>query len=320
MKVSLIVPVYNAAACLVQSLESIRLQSYKDLEICFIDDCSTDESPEILRRFKQDFPGDVIICRHETNRGVAAARNTGLDTVTGDYVTFLDADDALKPDAISLAVAAAENADIVGWDWILAQPGSERYMRQPDCKSPEDVLKALMNGTMRWNLWLFMARRSLYEGIRFIPGQNMGEDMMVMMRILMKAATYKTVRKALYRYEQTDSSVSKSMTERNISQVSANVAAVETALAASQYANLAEPYMDFLKQSVKLPLLVSSKKTDWKRWAGWFPESDKSVMLNKALPARTRILQYLGARHCWLGIRLYNMIYKCAYRIKFRNK
>jgi len=113
MKVSIIVPVYNAEKFLDRCLESIALQTYAHLEIILVNDGSTDQSGEICDEFaRQDNRVKVI---HKKNGGLSSARNAGLDIASGDYVFYLDSDDYLAKDCIERAVEISLNhlADIV---------------------------------------------------------------------------------------------------------------------------------------------------------------------------------------------------------------
>ncbi|WP_300363915.1 glycosyltransferase family 2 protein [Fusobacterium sp.] len=98
MKVSIIIPVYNKENYIKRCLESILDQTYSDLEIFCVDDGSTDKSYNILKEY-QEKDKRIIVIKQE-NRGVGEARNTALKKVIGDYILFVDADDALKKDAI----------------------------------------------------------------------------------------------------------------------------------------------------------------------------------------------------------------------------
>ncbi|MFA5205622.1 MAG: glycosyltransferase [Lentisphaeria bacterium] len=99
-KISVIVPCYNAGGLIGDALASIRRQNYAPLEIIVIDDGSTDDSAERIKRL-----GDDILFLRQDNRGPAAARNAGLKRATGDYIAFLDADD-LWPEGKLTAQAA----------------------------------------------------------------------------------------------------------------------------------------------------------------------------------------------------------------------
>ena len=102
--VSVIVPVYNVEAYLAASLESLEKQTYKNLEIILIDDGSTDGGGAMLDDFAKKHKNAKAI--HQKNKGLSAARNLGLEKMTGDYVCFLDSDDFLADDAIECMVDA----------------------------------------------------------------------------------------------------------------------------------------------------------------------------------------------------------------------
>lgn len=96
LKISVIVPVYNAETFLNKCIDSIRKQSYEALEIILINDGSLDGSGMICESYKKlDSRVKVI---HQKNAGVSAARNAGLDIARGDFVTFVDSDDYIQPD------------------------------------------------------------------------------------------------------------------------------------------------------------------------------------------------------------------------------
>ena len=109
MKVSIVIPIYNVSAYIENCLESVRKQIYQDLEVILVDDCGTDNSMEIVQEYLEyhNFV-EVKIIHHTHNRGLSAARNTGLEAATGDYVYFLDSDDALMEDCIFILVAPVE--------------------------------------------------------------------------------------------------------------------------------------------------------------------------------------------------------------------
>jgi glycosyltransferase involved in cell wall biosynthesis len=290
------------------------------LELIFINDCSVDQSVAVIsEQIAMSANGIEIkskILHHEVNRGVAAARNTGLDAATGDYIYYVDADDWIEADAVEQLIHEAQqkDADIVGLEWHLAFEKNERYMKQAAFETPEEALRNLMGGVMRWNLWLFMVRRSLYEtnGIRFIEGMNMGEDMMVMIKLLTCATTVSLLKKPLYHYVQINvNSLTRTYSQEHIRQVTANVAEVERYIANSRWADQLKTNIHFLKLNIKLPLLITDDKTRYKQWSEWFPESNLYVMQNNLLPLRTRLLQWMAAKRWWIFI-------KCYYRVFIR--
>lgn len=93
MKVSIIVPVYNAEAYLRDCLDSLVNQTLKDIEIILIDDASTDKSFDIIMEYKRKYPSIIKVFKNEYNKGQGASRNIGLSLATGMYVGFVDSDD-----------------------------------------------------------------------------------------------------------------------------------------------------------------------------------------------------------------------------------
>jgi glycosyltransferase involved in cell wall biosynthesis len=91
--ISVVVPVYNAERYLEPCLNSILSQTYKNLEILCVNDGSTDGSPEILKRIAATDPRVIVL--DQENAGVSAARNRGIDAAHGEWITFVDSDDAL---------------------------------------------------------------------------------------------------------------------------------------------------------------------------------------------------------------------------------
>ena len=115
-KISVIMPVYNAEPYLEAAVRSVLLQTFDDLELIGVDDCSSDGSFALLERLAA---ADARLkpIRLPRNVGAGEARNAGLDAASGDYVTFIDADDAIEPDLYEKAFALTENgaADEVVW-------------------------------------------------------------------------------------------------------------------------------------------------------------------------------------------------------------
>ena len=326
MTLSIIMPVYNAAGTLAGSLDSIRRQSFRDFELVFVEDGSTDGSVELLEAFaaSADFPCHIV--SQPQNLGVAAARNRGLAAACSDYIAFVDADDRIEPQALEVAVQAIETADgpvdIVGWDWTLGFEKNGRTMRQADYDTPLQALKNLTGGTMRWNLWLFLVRREMLadNDIHFIDGANMGEDMMLMLKAFSCARKVIQLHEPLYRYNAASpTSLSRQFSPERRAEISANLAEVERFLLSGTYAKEIAEYLPHLKLFLKRPLLISADKENYETWYDWFPESNAYAMKNKELPFRTRLLQGLAARRCWVGVKMYYLlIYKFVYGIIYR--
>lgn len=108
--ISVIIPVYNAETFISQCLESVLAQAGPRLEIIIVDDASQDSSMVMVEQLLSDCPASmsVKICRHEENRGVSAARNSGIEMASGKYLYFLDSDDWLPGNSLSVLLKEAE--------------------------------------------------------------------------------------------------------------------------------------------------------------------------------------------------------------------
>jgi glycosyltransferase involved in cell wall biosynthesis len=327
MTVSVIIPVYNASATLGDCLDSLNRQTIQRFELLFIDDSSTDRSLDILMSYAEQYStGDFVVkvLRHERNRGVAAARNTGLEYATGEYVYYVDADDFIEPDTLEclLKEAQEKELDIVGHEWFLTFKSDERYMKQPLFVTPDEALRQMMCGVMRWNLWLFLVRRSLYveNNIRFIEGMNMGEDMMVMMKLFACAKRVTIINRAFYHYGQSNSgSLTKTYSAEHIRQVTNNVQEAERFISASSYAGLLSEFIPLLKLNIKLPLLITDDESRYRQWTEWFPEANGYVMKNKRLPLRTRLLQLAAVKRYDFLLKLYyRFVFKLVYGVIYK--
>lgn len=115
VRVSVIIPVFNAEKYLQDTLESVMNQTFRDIEILCVDDGSTDRSLEIMQSCSSMDSRIKILHQKEKSAGAALARNLGLEAASGEYVIFLDADDLFEPDLIeaSYQVAKDKNADAV---------------------------------------------------------------------------------------------------------------------------------------------------------------------------------------------------------------
>ena len=102
--VSIIVPVFNQEFCLQKCLISVISQTYDNLEIIVVNDGSDDSSPALIQKFAHE--DARVVSLDQSNAGVSAARNAGLDRATGQLVMFVDADDWLEPTCVAEAVGA----------------------------------------------------------------------------------------------------------------------------------------------------------------------------------------------------------------------
>lgn len=205
-KVSVIMPAYNAERFIEGSVKSVLSQSHADLELIVIDDGSCDSTAEILRRMAEE---DARLRPVSVqNGGPAMARNRALELVCPDaeYVMFIDADDALSPDAVEYALKGASGADLVILGYAIESvDGSRREYSEPE----QSIDRAQLGGSLarlyKANLlnqvWgkLYSAALLRDNAIRF-PDYRWGEDRFFVFSCLEKAARVTVLPECKYRY------------------------------------------------------------------------------------------------------------------------
>ena len=121
--VSVIVPVYNAQQQIARCVESIRRQSYTNLEILLLNDGSRDVSLEVCQMYARVDPRILIV--DKDNSGVSATRNIGLRLAKGEYLQFVDSDDYLTEEATRLMVEAAQRIQLDTTYFLMGPEGGE---------------------------------------------------------------------------------------------------------------------------------------------------------------------------------------------------
>ena len=119
VKVSIIVPVHNSENYLEKCVESLLAQTLEEVEIILVDDCSTDGSRDMIRRYMALFPGKVVGLFLDENIRQGGARNRGMDIARGEYIGFVDSDDFVEPQMCRDLYETAQGADLCGADYYM---------------------------------------------------------------------------------------------------------------------------------------------------------------------------------------------------------
>ena len=326
IKVSVIIPVYNVSAFISCNVRSLLSQTLQEVEYIFVDDATPDDSIDILYDNLENFPSrkdSVKVIRHKVNKGLPAARNTGLALAQGEYVYHCDSDDWVEPEMLETMynTAKAADADIVYCDFFLSFEKKERYMSNPKYETAEDMLKkGFLGGIMKYNVWNKLVRRSLYvdNGIVFPEGHPMGEDMtMIQLAALGDNVAY--VPHAFYHYVKlNEGAFSHSYSQKKLDDIRYNVDRTVSFLE-GKFGESLEKEISLFKLSIKLPFLLTGNKDMFKLWREWYPEADKIVCSNKDQPCRTRLLQWMASRGQWWYVLVYfRIIYKYIYGIIYK--
>lgn len=324
-KVSVIVPIYKVEGFIERCARSLMEQTLSEVEYIFVDDASPDRSIEILHRTLADYPerqDQVRILTHEQNKGLPAARNTGLAVATGEYIFHCDSDDYVERKMMEemYAKAKATDADLVWSDFWLSFEQNERYMKVRDYATAEEALHGVLEGAMKYNVWNKLARRTLYTDhkIAFPSGHSMGEDM-TMIRLLACCKRVAYIPKAYYHYVRLNmSALTQTFSERHLIDIRHNVDET-VAFLRNVLGTGIDPQIGLFELSIKWPFLVSDKQSDYARWRAWYPEANRYIWQAKELPARTKLLQWLAAKgQFWAVWLYYKVVYKFIYGIIYK--
>lgn len=325
MKVSVIVPVYNVEAFIERCAVSLMEQTLQEVEYIFVDDCSPDESIVKLKEVIALYPHrtrHVQIVSHLQNQGLPAARNTGLARATGEYIFHCDSDDWVEKDMLEKLYAAAveKEADMVWCDWYLSFEQNERYMKQPDYASSEEVLKGMLAGTMKYNVWNKLVKRSLYTDnqIQFPQGYGMGEDM-TMIRLAACARRVAYVSQAFYHYMRLNAEAfTQAYSEKNLKDLRQN--ADETIKFISQRTgDTLKNEIAYFQLNTKFPFLITNNKNMYRLWNEWYPEANSHILANQYVSVRFRLLQFAAAKKCYGLVWLYyELVYKFIYGMIYK--
>jgi glycosyltransferase involved in cell wall biosynthesis len=280
-------------------------QTFTDVEFIFVDDGSPDGSIDIVRRVCSEYKRDVRVLVHPQNKGLPAARNTGLKECSGEWILNVDSDDWLEPTMVEQLYNAAvkADADIAYCDYYLDFGGSRRRLGNPSFQDGETMVReGYFGGTAKYNVWNKLVRARLFEGISFPEGHAMGEDM-TMIPVTARAARVAYVPEALYHYFKLNpGAYSSSFSAKNLEDILFNV---NRALESVRDYPFSEKDTAFFKLGVKLPFLMSGSREQFRLWKEWFPEANRHISENRYIPLRTRMVQQCAARGLFPPVWLY---------------
>lgn len=206
---SVIVPVYRVEAHLRACLDSVVGQTYRDLEIILVDDGSPDGCGAICDEYAARDSRVTVI--HQENRGLSAARNTGLRRATGSFISFIDPDDWVDPDFHERLVRCASDtgADIVavGFDHVY-RDGQERWGTYIGEASFDGVgaLRALGEGSINHAVWNKLYRAELFRDLAFREGKTF-EDVLITWQLFLRSHRIVCIDAYLYHQRARASSI-----------------------------------------------------------------------------------------------------------------
>ncbi|MGI6499308.1 MAG: glycosyltransferase family 2 protein [Anaerostipes sp.] len=201
MELSVIVPVYNYEDVLKETIDSILNQETTyEYEVILVDDGSTDGSGEIVDQY-EDHPKTKII--HQQNAGIAAARNTGIENSSGNYIMFVDCDDILKNNMVQvmLDTALREQSDIVECGFYYFKTEDGKLLRTREFTYPEETLYQGDKGILKYPglPWAKVYKREMFEQLRF-PNGFWFEDTIIHCIAFQQCKKFTFLNQCLYGY------------------------------------------------------------------------------------------------------------------------
>lgn len=308
MDISIIVPCYNSSRYISRCIHSICEQSTSaDFEIIFVDDYSKDNTiEEIYTNLEKNKKVNYQIIKHETNKGVAEARITGIKNAKGDYILFCDSDDYIDSHMCEILYnrAVKDDCDLVICDYIDVYDDYSSICHP--CYLP-NFLQSLLLCKCTGSLWNKLIKRTILMRMDFLfPTASYCEDYVYSIQLAIYANNIAYVAKPLYNYvHRSDSIVNSKSSEAISKRVRENLenhALVENIL---EYNGLSSIYFS---EKIALRLIVKNsirlyipQKGYYKLWLRTFPELTIDIFRSKHISWKARIAYFLtmfGLYHC----------------------
>lgn len=202
---SIIIPVYNRAALVGETIESCLSQDYPSIEIILVNDGSTDESGVICGEYagRNYQPGRSVRLIEQANAGACVARNRGLEAAIGDFILFLDSDDLIPPTKLSQQIGAMERlgVDCCICDFQTIDAAGRKLARYSNNRKPHDFVSHMRSPS---NSAIVLRRSSMPASLIWNSELPRLQDLDFMLRYLASVNSYTYLPEALYIYRLHD--------------------------------------------------------------------------------------------------------------------
>lgn len=308
-KVSVIIPIYGVEQFIERCARSLFEQTIDDIEYIFVNDCTIDKSIEVLNRVIEDYPNrqdQIKIVNHSVNKGLPAARQTGISMATGDYIIHCDSDDWVTTDAYEKMYnkALQDNADIVICDFFI----SDGTTHKPYYGTMSNEIHHIIFNYI--NIWTHLVRRELYSNQISYPSGNMFEDKVVTIQLAFYANKISLLNEPHYYYFNNTSSICRVFTEEKclnrFKQAVANVNIIESFLINNGVSEKYYTEILRLKYEARHQIApITNNKMYYKEWKNCYKEIDKPIIFTNRLSIYERIrfiLTYLKLFPLFKGV------------------
>lgn len=226
--ISIVIPVYNSFQYIDRCLDSVINQDFEQIEVCLVDDGSTDGSGEICDKYAKKYSN--ISVYHKKNEGASLARRYGLEKARGEYVTFVDSDDWISSDYVSRLYSLIEtyNVSVGACAVQRVRIGVKPEIKEIDYQSILISFDSLIPRFFKYEFWGFWGKiylKSCLEDLIF-PVATLSEDYYVMAQLFNKERQMAYTEEPLYYYEYHENSLSHQKLSKRAFEEFANVKAV----------------------------------------------------------------------------------------------
>lgn len=282
-KVSVIIPVYNAGKYIERCVRSLFEQTLDDIEYIFVDDCSPDDSMDVLQKVLSEYPqrkGNVTLIRHKANTGQSGARKSGMHVAKGEYIIHCDADDWVDLDMYErmYRLAVEKNVEAVCCDIILECDGFSRVLKCNDEYEDHQLMYSCLApiSVEYFSMCNRLVSRKVYERQMVDPfvGVNMWDDVGLSIRVRYYVKDTAVINEPFYHYNRINMT---STTKRPLlDRVKEQVACVNHIEEFFKKENDAEKYRYFISY-LKLHIKEELFSVDANLWLNTFSETHKDL-------------------------------------------
>ena len=298
-KVSVIIPVYGVEKYIERCARSLFEQTLDDIEYLFIDDCTPDNSIGVLKSVLEKYPhrkSQVIIHRMEKNSGQAAVREWGMRNATGEYLIHCDSDDWVDTDMYKnmYEYATINNSDIILTDYFIDKENNS-VCNLGLVSNKNSIISNFILRKNKCSLCNKLFRTSLFNNNFIYPKGDMGEDMAIVLQIILYANKIDYINKAFYHYCINENSITQASEPQKVykrfCQLKSNVELIAVSYKKHQlYETYSKEFIS-LKYHAKQALepLINNKEM-FQEWKNTFSDINKSILFCPYIKIKSKII------------------------------
>lgn len=300
--ISILIPVYNVEQYVEKCLVSLFNNTIiSECEIIIVNDCSTDNSVEVIKNVLNKFPTikeKVMLRSHDYNRGLAAARNTALLQAHGKYIICVDSDDWVEKDYLEKLYMAAQRtkADVVACNLYKCFLHKKTFTKAVLPKKGEDCLKELLQGKVPGWLHEKLIKRSILvdNSIQWVEGLDLYEDVLLCVKLFFFCNKISNVEEPLYYYRFNKSSLVNTFNEKRILNLQGIISEIQKFFIEQNYEIEYEPYIFEMELRIKCAILCESSIELQKKYFDIYPSiTAKDIILYKNISILKRLISIL---------------------------